>query len=40
MFKNAQDTINQNMLLVPAYEYYMKALAVDTVIDKKGKPKS
>lgn len=40
MFKNAQDTIDQNMLLVPAYEYYMKALAVDTVIDKKGKPKA
>ncbi|MEZ3577406.1 MAG: tetratricopeptide repeat protein [Muribaculaceae bacterium] len=40
MFKNAQDTINQDMLLVPAYEYYMKALAVDTIIDKKGKPKT
>lgn len=40
MFKNAQDTINQDMLLIPAYEYYMKALAVDTVIDKKGKPKT
>ena len=40
MFKNAQDTINQDMLLIPAYEYYMKALAVATVIDKKGKPKT
>lgn len=40
MFKNAQDTINQDLLLIPGYEYYMKALAVDTVIDKKGNPKA
>lgn len=37
MFKNMQDTLNHDQLLFPAYEYYMKALAVDTVVTPKGK---
>ncbi len=40
MFKEPKDTINHDMLLLPAYEHYMKALSVDTVYDKKGKPKA
>ena len=39
MFKEPKDTIEHNMLLIPAYEYYVKALELDTVYDKKGKPK-
>lgn len=39
MFKEPKDTIEHNMLLIPAYEYYIKALELDTVYDKKGKPK-
>lgn len=39
MFKDPNDTINHDMLLIPAFEYYVKALELDTVYDKKGKPK-